>query len=393
MKKTKKHIFHFFQLVLVVFLTSSCTANKYLTVTVENPSSFSRIEEMVEIPLEKVSSKTKLKESQIYLLRNSSGETIPSQITYDGKLIFQSNLGANEKSEFRVIAGNEEFVPKPKVFGRHYPERKDDFAWENDRVGFRFYGTALKENDGPSNALDIWLKRTDKLVLDKWYKASVENNISYHVDHGEGCDPYGAGRSLGAGAMAPFVNEELILNENYSTYTILDKGPLRFVAKLMYPPIVIDGKEYTESRTVSLDAGSQLTKIEQEYSVDTPIKVAAGIVKRAKNDSILWHSGDNYFIYQEPASKENGQYYLGVVVPQGIENVFVHSYEYMHPLRKTKQHFSHTLGITDYTPGTPLTYYTGFGWNKYGFSDISTFSQYMTNFSTSLKEPFKITYK
>ena len=35
-------------------------------------------------------------------------------------------------------------VVTPKVYGRHVPERKDDFAWENEYAAFRMYGPALK---------------------------------------------------------------------------------------------------------------------------------------------------------------------------------------------------------------------------------------------------------
>ena len=33
---------------------------------------------------------------------------------------------------------------KAKVYGRYVPERKDDFAWENEYAAFRMYGPALK---------------------------------------------------------------------------------------------------------------------------------------------------------------------------------------------------------------------------------------------------------
>ena len=54
---------------------------------------------------------------------------------------------------------------QPKVYGRYVPERKDDFAWENEYAAFRLYGPALKP-ENPSNGVDLWLKNSPALVID-----------------------------------------------------------------------------------------------------------------------------------------------------------------------------------------------------------------------------------
>ncbi|MBQ5379604.1 MAG: DUF4861 family protein, partial [Paludibacteraceae bacterium] len=55
-----------------------------------------------------------------------------------------------------------------KVYGRYVPERKDDFAWENEYAAFRMYGPALK-SENPSNGVDLWLKASPELVVDSFY--------------------------------------------------------------------------------------------------------------------------------------------------------------------------------------------------------------------------------
>ena len=55
-----------------------------------------------------------------------------------------------------------------KVYGRYVPERKDDFAWENEYAAFRMYGAALKP-ENPSNGVDLWLKNSPALVIDTMY--------------------------------------------------------------------------------------------------------------------------------------------------------------------------------------------------------------------------------
>lgn len=383
------------KLVIVFLITimsfSHLLAKESRHIIVENPSQTERINEIVELDISRIRPALKKNSGLAYVVKDELGKTVPSQITYNGKLIFAVTLQPKTQASYSVSLAKI-IKYEPKVFGRIYPERKNDVSWENDRAGFRFYGDTLKYIDGPSNGLDLWLKRTNQLILNKWYHNDIVNKISFHIDHGEGCDPYAVGHSLGAGAMAPFVNGNLILNSNCLKAKILDKGPLRFTAKLIYPEFEINGKKCTETRIVSLDAGSQLSKITEEYSCDSAMTVAAGIIKRVGNDSVIVNKSDDYFIYQEPVDNTNGQLYLGVIIPQGLDSVFVNSYEYYHPLKKEKQYFSHVLGTTEYTPHKSISYYTGYGWNKFGFRNVSDFDAYMKLFATKIKQPLQVFY-
>jgi len=379
----------FIYILFLAFIFSGCGST--VKVEVYNTESFDRHDELIEISISNILTKLPLSDSMTYCVIDEQNNVLPSQVTYDEKLIFQSDIKANQTRVYTISLGTP-MKYSAKARGQVYPQRKEDLAWENDKVGFRFYNKLLQQDEGSSNGLDIWLKRTNGMVLDKWYRENSEGK-SYHTDHGEGCDPYVVGHSLGAGAMAPYVDGQLILNGNYVSAEILDNGPLRFTAKLTYPTIDIRGKEYNETRTVLLDAGSQLTKIVQEYAINEPLTVAAGFSKRTSGDSIIANKGQNYFIYQEPLMPENGQVYLAVIIPQGIDSVLVDSYDYNHPLKKQKQHYKHVLSTTTYTPNKPITYYTGFGWNKFGFPDLQSFQSYMNQFSQSLKEPLIITIK
>lgn len=378
-------------LYLFVFLMlASCDSGKNIKVTVSNTSDVDFSDDMVEIPLSDVSSKLTLKDrTQTYVVKNQEGTVVPSQITYDGKLLFQTSVKPSEKEVYTISLGAKiDF--ESKVFGRFYPERKGDFAWENDRIGFRFYGDSLRYTDGPSNALDLWLKRTDKMILDKWYYDELVNKKTYHVDHGEGCDPYNVGRTLGAGNIAPFVNDSLYLNANFLAYQILDKGPLRFSFRLDYPSINIDGKDISESKVISLDAGSQLTKIEQSFGFTEDTPVAVGIVKRPTGDSIMVSKALSTLVYEEPSMGDNGQVFLGIVVPEGIVRDTIFSYDYINPVNKKQGVFTNVLAISNYQPNKTFVYYTGFGWSKFGFNDGHSFNKYVQNYSKKLKTPLNV---
>lgn len=378
-------------LLFAVALLASCNSKpKELAVTVQNPNDFDRITDLVELSLDELKTKVVLAEGQSYVVKDSKGEIIPSQTTYDGKLIFQSGVKAKESQTFTISVGeNPEF--KAQTYGRFITERKDDFAWENDRVAFRIYGPALIATDGPSNGLDIWYKRTNDLVIEKWYKDDLSGTASYHEDRGEGLDDYKVGRSLGAGAMAPFVNGKLWLNENFASQELLENGPLRTTLKLTYKDVEVDGKVYSESRTFSIDAGSQFSKVVQEYGVAEDISVAAGIVKRAVNDSIIVSPDKDYIIYKEPSEKA-GPVFLGLVFPAGIDSMVVDTYKVPNAKTKKDDIYSHVLATATYKANQPIIYYTGYGWNKFGFADEAEFQTYISNFSKGLKEPLIVKF-
>jgi hypothetical protein len=372
----------------------SCVSEKTLRITVENPSDFDRPAELVEIPVSDLTAKITLEDGQTFVLTNEKQECLPAQITYDGKFIFQAGTKAKESVTYTLSAGAPPTF-RAKTYGRFITERKDDFAWENERVAFRIYGPALVEIDGPSNGLDFWYKRTDELIVDKWYKDDLAGVRSYHEDHGEGLDDYKVGRTLGGGMMAPYVNDTLWLNENFIRQEALDNGPLRTTFRLTYKDIDVNGTTFGESRIFSIDAGSQLTKVVQAYGTTEVIPVAAGIVKRPGSDAILKNRtghGTTTLIYAEPASETVGNVYVGMVFPSGLEKTAIDTYRIVHPKSGTKETHSHVLGITSYHPDRPVIYYTGYGWSKSGFPAPEDFQTYMEHFASSLDMPLIVKY-
>lgn len=370
-------------------IITSCTSEQTLTITIENPSDFNRSAEIVEIPLSDLNAAIELKGDQSYIIKNEAGEIIPTQITYDNKLIFQAGTDTKATVNYILSTGDPQTFTS-KSFGRFVPERKDDFAWENDRVAFRVYGNALIESDGPSNGIDLWFKRTNNLVIDKWYKDDIAGVRSYHQDDGEGLDDYKVGRTLGAGMMAPFVNEKLWLNENFMQHEVYEQGPLRTTFKLTYKDIEVDGKTFSESRIFSLDVGSQLTKVTQVYGTNEPIAVAAGIVKREESNYIAQETTENgttTIVYAEPTSPLAGNIYVGMVVPLEVEDVITDTYTITNAKTEKKETHSHILAVATYQPNHPISYYIGYGWEKFGFPKVEDFQTYIINFATSLEQP------
>lgn len=370
---------------LMGILLSCIKKESLVTVTVTNSSSFDRQYEMIEIPWDSIRQKLSLTENQKIIVLDSSGEQIPYQIITEGtgqklKLIFLADVEAKNKSVYEIKKG-EPRTFAPMVYGRFVPERKDDFAWENNRVAFRVYGPALEAGGEISNGMDFWVKRTDSPVIDKWYKNDLAGIASYHEDHGEGLDMYKVGRTLGLGMTAPYVNDTLCLGRNFTEYKILDGGPLRFSFQLSYKPYEAGGKMITETRVISLDAYSHLNRIQNIFVTDdsaiSEMQVATGIViAQDDEEEIFMDTKNGIMAYKAPENGVNGTIYTGVVNPLGFLSI------------KVSQ--GHLLGINSYKPGTEYVYYAGGCWSEFGFDSFEDWIAYLKLYKNRLNEPLKI---
>ena len=125
-----------FTAMAVSFFFLVMNAADQVTITVSNPIKSSRIE-MVEVDFAAI--QDKLGESNQIIVTDADGKEIPSQVTWDGKLIFQAGVSSKGKSIYYAKVG----VPQKyetKVKGRLFVERQDEFGWENDKVAYRVYG-------------------------------------------------------------------------------------------------------------------------------------------------------------------------------------------------------------------------------------------------------------
>ena len=106
------------------------------------------------------------------IVLNEAGEQVPYQQTYDGKLIFPVEVAAGAEAVYTIQTGvKQEGLFDMAVFGRKYPERVDDVAWENDLTAYRTYGPALQANGERAFGYDVWLK-----YLNWWWKTVMKKS-------------------------------------------------------------------------------------------------------------------------------------------------------------------------------------------------------------------------
>ena len=267
-----------------------------------------------------------------------------------------------------------------RVYGRYVPERKDDFAWENEYAAFRMYGPALAP-ENPSNGVDLWLKVSPELVVDSFYYREHVLGLPYHINYGKGLDCYKVGHTCGAGgpvvlASTPHADGEtegsamdfgLFVGGAYDRWEILEQTPDKLVFRLEYDSMEVNGNILQESITITAEAGHMLNR--------------ADVVLRGECKEELWVGGGIYLHdgegeiytcdhcgvvalaedalsdktaaqmnYEYNGSTSQGRSYIAVITPSGGWQDI-----------KDGTLFS----VQPYNPGDTMTYYFGACWSEW----------------------------
>lgn len=196
--------------VFFLFSILANAQNKSATISVKNNLDFPR-KEIVVVSGKQLSDLIKgNKANDLRIKKEGTSEYVVLQwvdFNQDGvadELLFQAEVPAKAKVNYQVVFDGNILLPESAIttYSRFVPERTDDYAWENDKVAFRTYGPDAQkrvEENRPegtlSSGIDLWLKRTDQSIINKWYGENLKKPGYYHIDHGEGYDPYHVGAS------------------------------------------------------------------------------------------------------------------------------------------------------------------------------------------------------
>ncbi|QRX64946.1 DUF4861 family protein [Dysgonomonadaceae bacterium zrk40] len=366
---------------MLAILIGGCTTQKSeVTLRVQNSGTGDRENQMVEISWGDLKKKLGTVAEKSLILVDDEGKQHPWQIvtndTDSKSIIFPVTLKAGGTQTFRITEGEPNSF-EPLVYGRLVPERKDDFTWENNRTAFRVYGPALKATGEISNGMDFWAKRTESLIIDKWYRDDLAGVASYHEDHGEGLDFYKVGRTLGLGMTAPIHSDTLCLGDNFVTAEIINNGPLRLTFRLTYEPYAVDEKMVTETRIISLDAYSLFNKVTHIFETDLEsLNVATGIVTDESVVPVTFGDSGGIIAYETPGNEANGTIYTAVIQPAGYESVQLFD--------------GHYAGLNSITPGSSYTSYVGGGWSKAGFDNFAQWVSFLKTEKAQIDQPLTI---
>ncbi len=346
-------------LLLLVGLAVTAASAQTATVRVENPTETPRPDEVVAVRWDALQRRVpQLAPGRVRALDNDGAEVPVQAFDADGdgttdELLLLVSLWPGQSREYRIEATPAaSAAPRAHVY---HDERRDDVAWENDRVAFRTYGKGLSAlEDLVSSGVDVWTKRTHDLVLDRWYAED-----DYHHDAGEGADFYSVGPSLGAGGTAIWADGRLWRAPNFSDYRVIADGPLRAVVEMDHGPFDAAGAEARETRRVTIDAGRPLFRLESTVSApDVEVRrIATGVVDRPGLVTSTGEAGGwTWLSTWGPVATQNGGHGdLGAAVLTRTDR-----------LADVTDAAGHHLLILEPPPASPAVVYVATSWTAAG---------------------------
>ena len=257
-----------------------------------------------------------------------------------------------------------------KVYGRYVPERKDDFAWENEYAAFRMYGPALRP-ENPSNGVDLWLKASPELVVDSFYYREHVLGLPYHINYGKGLDCYKVGHTCGAGGLVVIADNQTWIGGAYDRWEIIEQTPDKFVFRLEYDSLLVAGHILQEAITITAEAGQLQNKAEvvltanSQEPIANSLLVGGGIYLHDTVDYHMTIPEVGYVFYEEDAlsdktaaqmnyeyngSTSQGRIQLSVKTPGATLMDIVDG---------------NLVAVRPYELGDTLTYYFGATWSEW----------------------------
>ena len=427
-------------MMLLALAGSNYCHAQQATIVVNNPTSTPRTE-LISLSMNEVKAKlgnATPKKGETYIVKNKSGQQIGSQITHDGYLLIDASVRPHGSATYYVTIGKP-YQQKVWTTGALYKIRKDDIAWENDRCAYRVYGPALQRTDERSFGTDVWVKNTPDTVVYERYVKDMNGNIkgdkidakvralqkqekseknkakaaalakqikvlqaesnevdiltSFHLDHGNGLDPYRVGATLGLGAPSLMVGKNQVLPYCYKDYRILDNGPLRFTVELTYNPSTVgDMKNVVEHRIISLDKGSNFNKMTVWYDGLTHATDFATGFPIHEEDTESKTFAKDYVSYADPTDNievNNSQVFVGVLFPEGIDNTYYQLFD-----KKHDGATGHALGLKRGLKNQEkYSYYFGAAWSKYDVKSYAEWQIRIKEYLDALKTPLGVEVK
>lgn len=427
-------------MMLLALAGSNYCHAQQATIVVNNPTSTPRTE-LISLSMNEVKAKlgkAAPKKGEAYIVKNKRRQQIGSQITHDGYLLIDASVRPHGSATYYVTIGKP-YQQKVWATGALYKIRKDDIAWENDKCAYRVYGPALQRTGERSFGTDVWVKNTPDTVVYERYVKDMNGNIkgdkidakvrtlqkqekaeknpakaaalakqikalqaesnevdiltSFHLDHGNGLDPYRVGATLGLGAPSLMVGKNQVLPYCYKDYKILDNGPLRFTVELTYNPSTVgDMKNVVEHRIISLDKGSNFNKMTVWYDGLTHATDFATGFPIHEEDTESKTFAKDYVSYADPTDNievNNSQVFVGVLFPEGIDNTYYQLFD-----KKHDGATGHALGLKrGLKNGEKYSYYFGAAWSKYDVRSYAEWQIRIKEYLDALKTPLGVEVK
>lgn len=387
----KKHI------LLIAILASSLALHaQNKTITVANTLPVDREFETVELTKKLLKFPNSVKLEELAVKEKNTDLFLESQpVDNDGDgtmdvLLFQPKIKASSEKEFEIVAAANTSASKNiNCYSRFVPERTDDYAWENNKVAFRTYGPVAQKmvedkiaGGTLTSGIDAWLKRVDYPIINKWYEKTVSGTGSYHKDTGEGLDNFQVGPSRGIGGIAVNVDGKYYFSKNFISWKTITTGPIRTSFILTYADWDAKGKKITESKLISLDYGSYLSRF--EISIKGTKTIAAGLTLHDKKGTIGTNIKEGWLSHWEPI--DDSEIGMGLVASKNT----LLSFDNHLTDEKDLSNLYGNLKVKD----KKVVYFAGFGWKKGSpFQTKAEWEKYLSSFAEKINNPLVVKVK
>jgi len=305
-------------------------------------------------------------------------------------LLFQPKIKASSKQNFEVVVGKNPSATKTiSCYSRFVPERTDDYAWENNKVAFRTYGPVAQKmvedkvaGGTLTSGIDAWLKRVDYPIINKWYEKATNGTGTYHKDTGEGLDNFHVGDSRGVGGIAVKVDNKYYFSKNFISWKTITTGPLRTSFILTYADWDAKGNTITESKLISLDYGSYLSRF--EINITGAKEISAGLTLHDKKGTIGTNLKEGWLSHWEAI--DDSEIGTGLVAPKNTMTTFDNHIT-------SEKDLSNLYGNIA-VKNNKAIYYVGFGWKKGSpFQTQKDWKKYLSLFAQKVNNPLIVKVK
>jgi len=371
---------------IIPALASVLAAAPSASVTVRNPIDVARPSETIVLDAAELRALLSVEDvRKIHVRAEGSDKDLLIQAVDtndDGvfeQFLFQADFAPAQTRVFVLTPGDRQIakVEDYKTYGRFVRERRDDFAWENDRIAHRMYGKELEtwpREPLVSSSVDVWTKRVRQLVINNWYMVD-----DYHREHGQGGDFYSAGATRGDGGTGIWTGGKLYPSANFRDTRVYAVGPIRLMFELTYETWTAGGVRVSEKKRVSLDAGHNLDRFESRYTIDgnaAELMHAVGI-RKLKITQMKPSPERGIMRTWEPV-REGGEMGQAVLVDPAS-------------LKSMTEDDLNFLMLTKIEPGVACVSYSGFGWTPLGdFQKVEDWDRYLADEAARLKTPVEI---
>jgi rhamnogalacturonyl hydrolase YesR len=340
------------------------------------------------------------------------------------KLLFKVDLAPGETRTFYIFKSLDLAATPPtivKTYARYVPERHDDFAWESDRIAHRVFGKALEtwqEEPLTSSGIDVWIKRTRHLVINDMYKSG-----DYYNTNGLAQDDYKVGKTRGDGGLGIWKDGKLYVSKNWRTYKVITTGPIRSEFELTYDAWAADGRKVSETKRISIDAGSNMSRVESTFTSDdkSPLTIGVGRAERPGDNVVVpdgspeidsWQTStakglvvqnqaEGWMTYWQPQDFAKGTTAVAIILPKGSVEAFTNDVPNppagafappTHTVEEGQPAVRDLLAITQVKVGQPFVYYLGAGWDQSGdFPNAKSWTDYVRRFAERRDQPLQVT--